>query len=81
MVNAHGNAVRGGDVLVDASLNLPGAQLTVVANSAEAAAGSAAGVSHPVGSQLAVRRKSDGTAYVEIRDLPPSEVVVLVNHP
>ena len=81
VVNAHGTQQRGGDVLVDAGLNPPGSKLTVVANTAETAAGSAGGVAHPIGSRLPVKRLADGTAYVEIRNLPPSEVIVLVNHP
>jgi hypothetical protein len=80
VVNAHGNEVRGGDVLIDASLNPPGTELTVVANTSEAARGTSAGVAHAVGSRLSVKQR-DGIAYVEIRDVPPSEVVVLVNHP
>jgi hypothetical protein len=81
VVNAHGNEPRGGDILVDASLNPESGEMTVIANTAEAAAGSAAGVSHPVGSAVSIKRLVDGTAYVEIRNLPPSEVLVLVNHP
>jgi hypothetical protein len=46
-------------------------------NSAQAG-GTAAGV-HPVGSQLPVRRAVSGAAYVEIPDVGPSEVLVLVN--
>lgn len=80
VVNSHGGAARGGDVLIDPSLNSPGGTMTVAANSAEAA-GTAAGVPHPVGSSLPVKRRPDGTLFVEIRDLPPSEVLVLVNHP
>jgi len=34
---------------------------------------------HPVGSSLPVRRTAQGIAYVEIRDLPASEVLVLAN--
>jgi hypothetical protein len=79
VVNAHGNASRGGDVLVDANLNPPGHTFTVAANSAESARGSAAGLSHPIGSQVPVRRAADGRAFVEIRNVPPSEVLVLVN--
>ena len=81
IVNAHGTQQRGGDVLVDAALNPPGSALTVVANTAETGAGSGVGVEHPINSQLPVKRLADGTAYVEIRNLPPSEVLVLVNHP
>jgi len=81
VVNTHGTQRRGADVLIDADLNADGARFTVVANGAEAAQGSAAGVSHPVGSTVAVRRDSSGVGFVEVRDVPPSGVVVLVNRP
>lgn len=81
IVNAHGTQTRGGNVLVDASLNPPGSALTVVANTAEVDAESASAFAHPRGSHLQVKRLADGTAFVEIRNLPPSEVLVLVNHP
>jgi glycosidase len=79
VVNPNGHASRGADVLVDAQLNPPGSSLTVTMNSAQAG-GAAAGV-HPVGSQLPVRRAVSGAAYVEIRDVGPSEALVLVNRP
>jgi glycosidase len=79
VLNPHGNESRGADVVVDASLNPSGAELTVVLNTAEAAG--TAGAPHPVGSTLPVRRASDGTAFVEVRDLGPSECLVLANHP
>jgi glycosidase len=79
VLNTNGSASRGANVLVDAKLNLAGATFTVIMNSAEA--GGEAGTSHPVGSQLPVRRTDAGAAYVEIRDLGPSEVLVLVNRP
>ena len=81
IVNAHGTRLRGGDVLVDAQLNQPGSELTVVANTFETAGRSAIGVAHPIGSRLPVKQLPDGTAFVEIRDVPPSEVLVLVNRP
>jgi hypothetical protein len=81
VVNAHGTQTRGGNVLVDAGLNPEGGEMTVIANTAQAAAPSASDAAHPVGSRLPVKRLPDGTAFVEIRDLPPSEVLVLVNHP
>jgi len=81
VVNAHGTQGRGGDVLVDAALNPQGGEMTVIANTAETAEQSAGGVEQPIGSRLPVRRLPDGTAFVEIRNLPPSEVLVLVNHP
>jgi hypothetical protein len=81
VLNTHGNANRGADVIVDASLNPAGSFFQVVANTVEAAQGASANVPHPVGSQLPVKMAANGAAYLEIRDLPPSEVLVLVNHP
>jgi glycosidase len=80
IVNGHGRERRGGNVLVDADLNA-GGTLTVIVNTAETAAGSAAGLSHPIGTQVPVLRLPDGTAFGEIRDVRPSEVLVLVNRP
>ena len=58
MVNPHGTAARGGEVLVDAQLNPPGSALTVILNTAEAAglaAGPAVGTRLP-GAPPAERR-------------------------
>jgi glycosidase len=76
LVNTHGSDVRGADVVVDASLNTGSGQFSVVVNTAEIAG---APVPHPTGSLLSVQRKPDGTAYLAIRDVPPSEVLVLDN--
>jgi glycosidase len=81
VLNPHGAAARGADVAVDAALNPLGSSMTVVLNTAQAAAPPGFSGSHAVGSTLPVRRAADGTAYVEIRDLAPSEVLVLTNHP
>jgi len=78
IVNTHGTRATGADVLVDAALNPPGAVLTIVANSVDVAGSASA---QPVGSTLPVRRSSNGVAFVQIRDVPPSEVLVLVNRP
>jgi hypothetical protein len=48
----------------------------VMANSAEAAGVS---TSMPVGAEVTVRRNGTGAAFVEVGDLPPSEVLVFVN--
>ncbi len=90
VVNGHGLAARGGDVVVDAALNAPTAPgrpsapgwpfFEVVGNSAQAATGAGYSGPHPIGQRLPVQQR-DGTAYVEIRDLPPSEMLVLVNRP
>lgn len=80
IVNVHGNQSRGADVLVDAGLSGAVGALTVVANTAEVVMPAAA-MRHPVGSTLPVRRTPDGKAYVEVRDVGPSEVLVLLNYP
>ncbi len=79
ILNAHGADRRGADVLVDA--NLSGDSMTVVLNSAQAVNPPGYSGSHPVGSTLPVRRTSDGIAYVEIRDIGSSELIILTNHP
>lgn len=79
VLNSHGTDPRGGDVLVDADLSPAGSELTVVYNSAESA-GLSPG-SHPVGSRLTVHPSPGGERFVEIRDLGPSEILVIGNHP
>jgi hypothetical protein len=81
ILNAHGADSRGADVLVDASLNPSGSAMEVVLNTAQAAKPQGYTGTHPVGSSLPIHRTTDGKAYVEIRDVRPSEVVVLTNHP
>jgi len=81
VINGHGSERRGGDVLVDADLNPPKAHLRVLVNTAQVAQGSGYQGSHPSGSELEVLRRDDGAAYVEIRDVGPSEVLVLTNRP
>ena len=78
VVNANGREERGARVLVDADLNPPGSAMTVVLNTARAAGISA---SHPAGEVIPVARTADGTAYVEIRGVPASEALLLINHP
>ena len=80
VLNTHGTDSRGADVAVDASLNPPDSSLIVVLNTTQAAGSGAAGF-HPVGSRLPVKRTADGMAYVEVRNIPASEVLVLMNHP
>jgi glycosidase len=79
ILNAHGADRRGADVLVDA--NLSGDSMKVVLNTAQAANPPDHSGPHPVGSTLPVRRTSDGIAYVEIRDIGSSELIILTNHP
>ncbi|MEN6575047.1 MAG: alpha-amylase family glycosyl hydrolase [Phycisphaerales bacterium] len=79
VVNPHATQSRGGDVVVDGSLCPPGTVFEVLANTAHTAAGKAYAASHPVGSTLQVvgRRYPYEPAYLEIRGVPPCEVVVL----
>jgi len=90
IVNGHGRDIRGGDVLVDASLNssrAPGnpwsgkaPHFVVIANTAQTAAGPGYTGSHPLGSELPVEQRG-GIAYLSIRNIAPSEVVLLLNRP
>lgn len=80
--NGSAGASRGGDAVVDADLWAVGTPFTVIANTAEAVA-AAQGMnytgSHPIGSQVFVKRPSlSGPAFIEIRDVPPCETVVFI---
>jgi glycosidase len=80
VVNGHGTAARGGQVVVDADVNRgANAFFEVVANSAQAAAPGSPGP-HPVGQHVAVQFRGP-TAFVPIQPLAPSEVLILVNRP
>jgi glycosidase len=81
ILNAHGTQARGADVLIDATLNRLNSSMRVVLNTAQAADPLGYDGSCPTGSDLPVRQTEDGVAYVEIRDVGPSEVLVLTNHP
>lgn len=83
VINPNGLAARGGDVVVDAGLWAPGTPFTVIANTAQSAveaAGAAYPGSHPLGSVVTVKGGGDSgePAYVELRDVAPAEVVILI---
>ncbi|MBZ5523218.1 MAG: alpha-amylase [Acidobacteriia bacterium] len=88
IVNGNGKGAQSADVVVDADLNSPSAPgnpfggaepfFVVIANSAQAAAGAGYSGLHPVGERVTVRSRN-GAAYLEIRDVMPSEVLVLTN--
>ncbi len=79
IVNSHGNDHRGADVIVDRSLNSRAlCSFKVLTNSAELVAQAPYTGSHKVGAELPVHYEGDN-AYLEIRDIAPSEVLVLTN--
>ena len=79
LANPHATQDKGGDVVVDAALSPRGTVFEVVANTAHTAAGAGYAGSHPIGSTLQARGQSHRAepAYLEIRDIPPCEVVIL----
>jgi len=82
LLNSNGRERRSADVLVDAGLNGPEGQgsMIVVLNSAEEAARPRRySGAYQMGSKLPVQRAGE-FAYVEIRDLPPSELLVPAVH-
>ena len=80
VINPNGLAARGGDVVIDAALNRPGDTMTVILNTAQAADPDGYDGLYPKGRQLTVKERN-GTSYVEIRNLPPAETLVLTNRP
>jgi hypothetical protein len=80
VLNAHGNERRGAKVIVDASLNPPGSELTVILNTVQATDPENYSGRHPVGQSIPIMHV-DGITCVELEDIPPSETLVLTNHP
>jgi glycosidase len=83
LFNSHGQKTRSADVLVDAVLNRSDGKggLTVVFNSAQEAKRPRRYTGgYRKGSKQTVKKMGD-MAYVEIRDLAPSQVLVLASHP
>lgn len=84
IVNPNGekNAFRGGDVVVSSELWSVGTEFMVVANTAQVAAeahGNVYNGSHPVNAMIKVLGKENGQpAYLEIRNIAPAEVLVLI---
>jgi glycosidase len=93
VINGHGTQPRGADVLVDPALNAPdapgspwgenGPVFVVIANTVQAAfakghPGEPYAGPYAVGTKLRVDQRGD-TRFIAIRDLPPSEVLVLIN--
>lgn len=81
VLNPHGSETKDSDVTVGAELNEPNSSMDVILNTAQAANPQGYTGSHRIGTRVPVLRTKDGRAYVEIRDLPPSEVLVLTNRP
>jgi len=78
VLNSHGTQLRGADVLVDPALNsTPDSVFTVIANTAQIAQGNSYNGLHPLGSTISV--KFEGCAFLKLRNLEPSEVLVLIN--
>jgi glycosidase len=82
VVNGHGTQAAGTRrVLIDADLNPGNATMTVVANTAQAAHQPPFTGPHPVGSSVQVGKMGDGTTFVTIQPIDPSEVLILINRP
>jgi glycosidase len=77
IVNTHGKRRRGGYVLVDRRLSRPGSSLLVAVSTAAVDPGYTG--NYQVGAHVEVHQQKGGPAFVDVRDLPPSEVLVLVN--
>jgi len=81
VVNTHGNQEQSANVLVDATLNPPGSVMRVLVNTAEVWPGGGYTGPHKADTDVQVERSPEGTAFVRIQHIPPSEVLVLSNHP
>jgi glycosidase len=80
VVNLNGAEQCSADVSVNSNRMPAGSELTVVANTMHAAEGKSYTGPYPVTSRLLVKGDASGS-YVEIRDLSPSEVLILAGKP
>ncbi|MGK7932553.1 MAG: alpha-amylase family glycosyl hydrolase [Microcystaceae cyanobacterium] len=81
IVNPNGSEFRGGDIVVAAELLSFGTEFRVIVNTAEVAANSQGETftgSHPIGSTVEIITSSGGPAFIQIRDIPPAEVLILI---
>lgn len=80
VVNPNGTHRRGGDIVISAELWPLGTEFTVVSNTAHAVVGSSYGGSHPEGSIVRVKgRSNEGEpAFIEVRDIDPAEVIIFL---
>jgi len=79
IVNGHGNDSRGADVLVDRSLNsATPCFFKVLENTEEIIEGAGYTGTHKAGEEIQVQYEGD-IAYLAIRDIAPSGVIVLTN--
>jgi hypothetical protein len=81
VLNSYGTQFRGADIVLDADLNPQERSLQVILNTAHTAHSSMIYSFYSVGTKIPINRVRNGTAYVSIRDLLPSEVLVLTNYP
>jgi glycosidase len=70
VVNTNGAARRSARIVVDASLNAAGSDFTIVLHTGDRS---------QVGTTRTVQRDPLGTHFIEISEVDPSEVIVLVN--
>jgi hypothetical protein len=80
VLNTHGVESRGAKVIVDAGLNPQGSEMTVILNTAQTDDPECYSGTYPIGQSIPIKRM-DGIACVELRDIPPSETLVLTNRP
>ncbi|MGF1546470.1 MAG: alpha-amylase family glycosyl hydrolase [Thiotrichales bacterium] len=81
VLNPHGVEARGADILIDPNLNPAGGALTVVLNSARTDAQAPPSGHLAVGTRVESLRDPDGTSFVCLHGIGPSELVILANHP
>ncbi|HTF97141.1 MAG TPA: alpha-amylase family glycosyl hydrolase [Cellvibrio sp.] len=78
VLNPHGTEKRGADIMVDAALNPLANYMQVVMSTEEA--GNNAGALNRVGDKVFVKRHDTGAHIIQVRDLGPSELLVLCNY-
>lgn len=79
IVNSNGTEARSADIMVDSYINPSDGTMSAVLNTSKVEDKEGQGVQMVAKHQ--VKRTWGGIAYVKVRDLPASEVLVLTNYP
>lgn len=81
IINPNAETGRGGDIVVSSELSQVGSRYKVVSNTSQTCSGNEAfNGTHPVGSTVSVKGLSrpGEPAFIEIRDIQPAEVLILI---
>jgi len=79
VVNVNGNAMRGARIMVDRALNMQKQEMKIILNTAERF--ETVSAAYKENRTLAVKEDANGMSYIELYEVLPSEVIIVINRP